>query len=292
MIQGPQGTLDQENGQADAKPAISRPDGRNEIGRDSGSLIINADDWGRDCITTDRILDCALGMVVSSVSAMVFMEDSHRAALLAQQHDVDKGLHLNFTTPFSTPQCPSRLVGHLQQCARFLGSHRFAPAIYHPGLTSSFRYVIESQVEEFERLYGHSPNRVDGHHHMHLCANVLLGKLLPAGIVARRNFSFKAGEKGPINRAYRRWQDGALMRRHRTSDLFFSLLPLDPRSRLEGIFALAGRYNVEVETHPANAEEYRFLMGGELMRSTGEVKVARGYLLRSGAKVCDVEGYS
>src|ERR1700758_5164513 len=46
----------------------------------SGILIINADDWGRDHETTQRILECTLRGTVSSASAMVFMEDSERAA--------------------------------------------------------------------------------------------------------------------------------------------------------------------------------------------------------------------
>jgi hypothetical protein len=44
-------------------------------GSDCGLLIINADDWGRDAHTTDNILDCALRGTISSVSAMLFMED-------------------------------------------------------------------------------------------------------------------------------------------------------------------------------------------------------------------------
>lgn len=66
-----------------------------------GVVAINADDWGRDANTTDRILECVQGCVVSSVSAMVFMEDSERAAHAAREHHVDAGLHLNFTTPFT-----------------------------------------------------------------------------------------------------------------------------------------------------------------------------------------------
>ena len=53
------------------------------------AVIVNADDWGRDNATTDRCLDCFLLGAVSSVSAMVFMEDSERAAHLARHHGVD-----------------------------------------------------------------------------------------------------------------------------------------------------------------------------------------------------------
>src|SRR5204863_4002166 len=65
-----------------------------------GRLIVNADDWGRDTHTTACILDCITRGTVTAVSAMVFMEDSERAAAEARQHSVDAGLHLNFTTPF------------------------------------------------------------------------------------------------------------------------------------------------------------------------------------------------
>jgi hypothetical protein len=64
-------------------------------------VFVNADDWGMDVDTTNRSLDCALQGTISSVSAMVFMEDSERAALLAQQHKVEAGIHLNFTKTFS-----------------------------------------------------------------------------------------------------------------------------------------------------------------------------------------------
>ena len=55
-------------------------------------LIINADDWGRTCDTTDRTIECFRSNGVSSVSAMVFMEDSERAAMIAQEHAIETGL--------------------------------------------------------------------------------------------------------------------------------------------------------------------------------------------------------
>ncbi len=270
-------TLDHRS---DTQPARSEP-AQKIATRSDATIIVNADDWGRDVENTDRTLECVLRGAVSSVSAMVGMEDSERASVLARQHVVDAGLHLNLTTPFSAPGIAGRLADEQQKLARFLRSYRFAPVVYHPGLASAFDYVVKAQLEEFERLYGSPANRVDGHHHMHLCANVFFQKLLPEGTIVRRNFSFAAGEKGFINRYYRRWQDGGLARRHRMTDFFFSLPPLEPRSRLETIFALADRFNVEVETHPVVPEEYAFLAGGELVRCAGKVGIASGYRLRS-----------
>src|SRR5258708_5317705 len=86
----------------------------------AGSLIINADDWGRSRDTTDRTLECCERGSISSVSAMVFMEDSERAAALARERGIDAGLHLNFTTPFSGEVYPAMLREHQQRIARRL----------------------------------------------------------------------------------------------------------------------------------------------------------------------------
>jgi predicted glycoside hydrolase/deacetylase ChbG (UPF0249 family) len=75
----------------------------------TGHLIINADDWGRDLQTTDCILDCVTCRSVSSVSAMVFMQDSHRAANLALQNNVDAGLHGNLSTAFTGAEVSAEL---------------------------------------------------------------------------------------------------------------------------------------------------------------------------------------
>ena len=249
----------------------------------AGVLIINADDWGRDRETTDRILECALHGSVSSASAMVFMEDSERAADLARQHGVDVGLHLNLTTPFSAPGQPEALFDHHARVSGFLKRNPLCKVFYHPGLTGSFEYLVEAQLEEFVRIFGEAPRRVDGHHHMHLCANVLFGGLLPAGTIARRNFSFQPGEKSGMNRAYRRFIDGVLAKRHRLTDFFFSLPPLEPAQRLERIFAAAATSVVELETHPINPEEHRFLTQGGVHRFTENLAIAPRFTLSASA---------
>lgn len=243
----------------------------------SGCLIVNADDWGRDHNNTGRILGCVLSRAVSSVSAMVFMEDSERAATIARERGIDAGLHLNFTTPFSGPSTPTRLIWHQQRLSRYLRSHRLAPVVFHPGLAGSFKYVIAAQLDEFGRLYGAELDRVDGHHHMHLCSNVVLGRLLPPHTIVRRNFSFQPGEKSLVNRLYRQLLDRILRRRHRLTDFFFSLPPLEPAGRLQRIFSLARQVVVEVETHPVNPEEYRFLTEGEIFRRIGDFQIAHRF---------------
>jgi YdjC-like protein len=262
--------------QADRTGATRRPLGEPRRG---GVLIVNADDWGRDRQTTSAIRDCAVRGAVSAVSGMVFMDDSERAASIARELGIDTALHVNLTLPFSAGGCPGRLVEHQRKLMAYLRAHRLARIVYHPGLVRSFEYVVAAQFDEFRRLYGADPQRVDGHHHMHLCANVQVQRLLPPGTLVRRNFSFQPGEKSVWNRLYRRLVDGRLSRRHRLLDYLFPLAPLEPPGRLQRIFALARDFAVEVETHPVNREEYEFLTGGEIFRHTRDVRLGSSSLL-------------
>jgi glycosyltransferase involved in cell wall biosynthesis/predicted glycoside hydrolase/deacetylase ChbG (UPF0249 family) len=254
-------------------------------------VILNADDWGWNVEATNRILECIRRESVSSVSAMVFMEASERAAALAREFNVDAGLHLNFTTPFSGRLVPPPLLEHQARITSFLRSHRYSPILFEPTLMNSFDYVVRRQYEEYERNYGAAPHRIDGHHHMHLCTNVLLQGLLTPGVIVRRNLSFAQGEKRRVNRWFRSVEDALLARRHRTTDYFFDLLPLDI-GRMKGICELARHHNVEIETHPARADEHRFLVNGGLARFAPELTVARGYLLRGSSRFGDPKGTS
>jgi hypothetical protein len=279
-------------GRDSSKSGISiRPEGVSVVHHDSnhlargsrqsgstGLLIVNADDWGLNYDTTQRTLECILKGAVSSVSAMVYMNDSERGAAIAREKGVDAGLHLNLTTPFSAPGAPARLVEHHKRLSRYLRTHRFAQAVFHPGLVESFKYVVGTQRDEFYRLYGAEPSRVDGHHHMHLSSNVLLGRLIPVGTVVRRSFSFHKGEKSLLNRLFRDVVDRQLARHYLLTDYFFSLPPLTPRSRLQKIFSLASQFTVELETHPVRPEEYRFLMGGEIFRWARDLSIAARYV--------------
>ena len=247
----------------------------------TGQLILNADDWGRDQETTDKTLDCAKLGALSSVSAMVFMEDSERAAELALEHGVDAGLHLNLTAAFSGAKVPADLRDQQQSIRKYLSRNSLSRGIFNPLLARSFEYVVNRQREEFARLYGREPQRLDGHHHMHLSANVLLGGLLPAGVTARRHFSFEKGEKFLRHRMFRWFTDALLTRRCHVADYFFSLPPMEPRARLEEILGLARRSSVEVETHPVHPDEYRFLTNGEIFKWIGEIPIAPRYELKT-----------
>lgn len=223
-------------------------------------LIINADDWGRSQVETDAALACFRQGRITSVSAMVFMKDSERAASLAKEYGLDVGLHLNLSQRYES-QAPIReMAGSHERIVRFMTSSKYAVLIYHPGLLGQFRDVYQSQLQEFLRLYGTPPSHVDGHQHRHLCANMLLNEIISTGQKVRRNFSFSAGEKNLLNRAYRRVVDRLLARKYGMTDYFFSLEQCLRFERLGHVASLARLENVELMTHPIKSKEYDFLM--------------------------------
>jgi len=223
-------------------------------------LIINADDWGRSRTETDAALQCYEKGRITSASAMVFMEDSERAADIAKENQVDVGLHLNFSERFSGSFIDATLEDYHRKTVRFLKGTKYSQLVYNPFLQKAFAYSYEAQTGEFGRLFGKSPSHIDGHHHMHLCANLLFSKLIPVGTPMRRNFSFWPGEKSAFNRAYRRLVDAWLVRRYRLADYFFDLTQSINDKKLDRVAALARSSNVELMTHPVVASEASYLM--------------------------------
>ena len=119
-------------------------------------IIINADDWGRSSFDTDATLRCHEQKRITSISAMVFMRDSERAAELAKANGMDVGLHLNFTERFTGDTFSPLLREYHNRTRRFLTTTKYAVLLYNPALREQFRYVYQAQTEEFVRLYQQS----------------------------------------------------------------------------------------------------------------------------------------
>jgi chitin disaccharide deacetylase len=224
-------------------------------------LIVTADDYGRNRRETDAALAWGTLGRITCASAMVFMRDSERAAALSRHSALEFGLHLNFTEPLAESGVPSTVRLHHERVRRFLGQYRLAPLLFNPTLQRSFRIVFEAQRGEYERLYKAPPAFYNGHHHMHLCTNLLAGRLIPPGSRIRNTFTFEPGEKGPINRAYRgvlrRW----IAARYLSTDSFHALAPLHSADRIRALVDRARSEVVELEVHPGDARE-AVLLGG------------------------------
>lgn len=225
-------------------------------------LIINADDWGRSSAETDSALSCFQRGAITSVTAMVFMADSERAAAVAKRIGLPVGLHLNLCEHLNGPGVDPGLRDAHRRIATYLARSRFSEAVYHPALASDFRYCYESQWQEFVRLYGRPPTHIDGHRHRHLAANMVIGGVLRPGEKVRRSFDFWPGEKGRLNRMYRQLINWYLARRYRVTDYFFSLSQCQSAERLDRVLALATRASVELMAHPIRESEREMLISG------------------------------
>jgi len=226
-------------------------------------IIINADDFGLSRQHTDITLECFQNGRISSATCMVFMADSHRAINLAIKSGLDLGLHLNFDLPFNGANVTSEVLKKQEKIRRYLKSSKYASTIYNLGLKDEFKSVFQAQLCEFRKLFGKEPSHIDGHHHLHLCANIIWINLLPKGIPVRRNFTFKKTQKSLFNRLYRKIIDIKIMRRHIVTDYFYSLTDILKNNLIAEINALSKREKVEVMTHPIEKMEYQFLMGQE-----------------------------
>ncbi|HPW19592.1 MAG TPA: ChbG/HpnK family deacetylase [Vicinamibacterales bacterium] len=224
-------------------------------------LIVTADDYGRDRRATDAILRCGAAGRITAASAMVFMGDSTRAASLAGGSSIEFGLHLNFTEPLDEAGAPASLRRDHTRTRAYLTRRRLAPALYSPRLRRAFASLVEAQRGEFERLYGRSPAFFNGHHHMHLCSNVLLEGLMPPGACVRNSFTFEAGEKSLFNRAYRGLVSRWVRARYTSTDAFFSIAPIGDLDRLRRLVRRSEHEAVELETHPEDPSESAFLLG-------------------------------
>jgi predicted glycoside hydrolase/deacetylase ChbG (UPF0249 family) len=227
---------------------------------DHSMIIINADDWGRSVAETDAALECYRAGRITSVTAMMFMGDSERAAQLAEKHSVSVGLHLNLNQSFDGKVPSEEIANGHERIVKFMTAGKYTQLLYNPFLREQFRSDFQAQMDEFVRLYGKQPTHVDGHQHRHLCTNMILDHVIPKGLKVRRSFSFWPGEKSWLQRRYRAFLDAWVARRYCSTDFFFSLGQCLLHERLARVAELAGKANVELMTHPIATEEYRCLM--------------------------------
>ena len=226
-----------------------------------GLLIVNADDLGADRVATDRTLACFESGCLSSATAMMFMDDSERAAQLAPAAGLPVGLHLNLTQRFDASGVPLEIARRQAAIVRFFSSERRRRFGFAPHLLAAVRRSIADQLECFRTLYGAEPTHIDGHNHIHLNPTVLA--CLPRGCATRP--AHVDGRQGPT-KLPQRARDRALSRRHLTVARFFPLTSIHPQlggSGLEAALALADATTVEVMVHPAQDPDFEVLTSSE-----------------------------
>lgn len=231
---------------------------RGKFGRpsSSGLLVVNADDMGAEWATTDAILSCFQASAISSTTAMVFMEDSERAAALARSHGLPVGLHLNLTMTYTDPRPAALAREHQARLAELFATASRPHRSLHPSALHLVRDCVEDQLQEFHRLYGGPPTHIDGHNHAHLSTNVQLSRALPRGIRLRRaqNWPRATTLGGRLGRRVR----GATLAAFRTTRWFTSIRTVHPAfggHGLHELLELSRGASVEIMVHPGWEDE-------------------------------------
>lgn len=228
-----------------------------------GLLIVNADDFGATPEITDAVAACMAAGAVTSTTAMVYMEDSERAAALARERGLTAvGLHFNLTEPLATaPDEERERAGRLRAHFARLDRRRWT---FDPRKLGDIAAAFAAQLAEFHRIYGRAPDHVDSHQHVHTSPDVLLA--LPRGLKVRQTRSPAPGAPaGPKRRAAHLVKHGMLAGRYRTTDRFWPIDALHPAFRgsqdtLDAAIAVAGQRSVEIMVHPGVASQLPVLL--------------------------------
>jgi predicted glycoside hydrolase/deacetylase ChbG (UPF0249 family) len=220
-------------------------------------LIINADDLGMNRQSTDRIIAACDRRLITSATAMVFMLDTARAAGLVSSTDIGVGLHLNFTMPFSGPCRNAKLHEHHGKLMRFFLSWRYCRYLYNPSIRKSVHYCFNVQLDEFLRVFDKQPTHIDGHHDIHLAANVVFGGVLPNGAKLRKFRDFD-NKNGIFDAFCRSRMADYLNNRFVTTDLLYSIEPLNDTSPARKICKAKSK-NVELMVHPGMKEQDAYM---------------------------------
>jgi predicted glycoside hydrolase/deacetylase ChbG (UPF0249 family) len=234
--------------------------------RGNGLLIVNADDWGHDEETTDAIAGCHEWGALTSTTAMMFMEGSeHAARRAAELPSLGVGLHLNLDEEYSDPAVPPKVRERQRRLVDHYRDARRRRWLYDPRHRQATNRIVADQFERFHELYGRAPTHLDGHHHAHLAANVLLSPAVPWGTKIRNTLT-DTGHRSPLTRGLQMARDRLLLGRRRTTEFFFDLRAIWPDlggAETGDALGLASESSVEIMVHPGLRDEFDALRSSE-----------------------------
>ncbi len=120
-------------------------------------VIINADDYAMDGGVDAAILKLAAEGVVTATSAMVLSPTWPEAAVPLADAPLSRGLHLDFTSPFTGDVFPRQTITGLTMRT-------------HSGVLDRklLRKDVDRQLSLFDNRMKAPPDFVDGHQHCHL----------------------------------------------------------------------------------------------------------------------------
>lgn len=223
-------------------------------------IIVNADDFGKDAITNQRIIACFERGLISSATVMANMPGFEEVAEWYSVQSVKPrlGIHLNMdegpplSKAFQAAYPASSLFynGNIIRCDK-----RYLETI---------RQELKAQIENM-LSHGIQPGHIDSHHHLHThwpIAQVVVSLAEEYGIKNIRMAGNVLFAAAPHKRLYRYVLNRFLFQRRLGGQVkLFSYLDRFMTSRPD-----IGCDIIELMVHPGVDEDYAMLMGKEYAR--------------------------
>ncbi len=195
-------------------------------------VIINADDYAMDGGVDAAILKLAAQGVVTATSAMVLSPTWPQAAAPLAGAPLSRGLHLDFTSPFTGDVFPRQTITGLTMRT-------------HSGVLDRklLRKDIDRQLLLFESHMKAPPDFVDGHQHCHLLPFVR--EALIDALADR--YGAEARRIGLRNCAPRRWRGLKAAIIARTGTFRLETLATERAHRMNSDFAGVYDFNEDAD---------------------------------------------
>ncbi len=195
-------------------------------------VIINADDYAMDEGVDAAILELAAQGVVTATSAMALSPAWPNAARALCDAPLSRGLHLDFTSPFSGAIIPRQSITGMTIRS-------------HVGALDGklLRQAIDRQLERYESAMKAPPDFVDGHQHAHHLPGV--AEALVA--VLSERYGDEAGRIGLRICISRKWRGLKASIIARTGAFRLERLAAQPRHSMNTDFAGVYDFNEDAD---------------------------------------------
>lgn len=125
-------------------------------------LVICADDFAFSDSVSQAICELAQLKRISATSVMTLSPSwpAHSQALLVHQHQLDVGLHLDWTSHFALGRGHGKALLPLM-VSSLIGLNSLSHRL------KEIQNTIHYQLDLFEKYWGKAPSYIDGHQHVH-----------------------------------------------------------------------------------------------------------------------------
>lgn len=221
-------------------------------------LIINADDFGKDSLTSKAIVECFKLGFCSSTTIMANMPDFEEAAQMAFDQKISGmvGMHLNLTEGFPLTDGMKMLPRFCSKDGQFNLSRKRPVFSLGSSERSALAKEIKEQIRKCRR-HGIKISHIDSHHHIHTelaIADVLIPIAREEGVPFVR-LSRNCGEGIKfIKKIYKHFLNSRIRKADLAATFYFGSIEDFIFTRQKIDEKAAGSFEIMIHPHYMNSE--------------------------------------